>query len=267
MAMIFRALACCMSVRSLSSSSNTLYPNTIPTPTHLHQHIYTNTFVTTSQKTPQNKLQKKHFAKKCKNKLCRDALPPKTLLQKPMKQATVHTTMHAQTTHTSQCNDMHLPRSHHPYIFPTTPTTICTIPPYSTAHRILPITHITIHNHHQPWHLVSIQRTTTLTSLSTIITYLTKHNTLHYNQLKPSQEHYSHQNALRSTIHHSQAQLSRAIPHNTTLPPTHTTNTTHINYLTTHSTKFLHFTKHTHTVLPYKEPAYTSISQHAHKTS
>ena len=128
-----------------ASSSNTLYPNTI-----LHLHIYTNTFVTTSQKTPQNKLQKKHFAKKCKNKLCRDALPPKTLLQKPMKQATVHTTMLAQTTHTSQCNDMHLPRSHHPYIFPTTPTTICTIPPYSTAHRILPITHITIHNHHQP---------------------------------------------------------------------------------------------------------------------
>ncbi len=127
------------------------HPQTHYIPTlSLHLHIYTNTFVTTSQKTPQNKLQKKHFAKKCKNKLCRDALPPKTLLQKPMKQATVHTTMHAQTTHTSQCNDMHLPRSHHPYIFPTTPTTICTIPPYSTAHRILPITHITIHNHHQP---------------------------------------------------------------------------------------------------------------------
>ena len=128
-----------------ASSSNTLYPNTIPTPTHLHQHICYHL----PKNTPK-KLQKKHFAKKCKNKLCRDALPPKTLLQKPMKQATVHTTMHAQTTHTSQCNDMHLPRSHHPYIFPTTPTTICTIPPYSTAHRILPITHITIHNHHQP---------------------------------------------------------------------------------------------------------------------
>ena len=28
----------------------------------------------------------------------------KTLPQKPMKQAIVHTTMHAQTTHTSQCN-------------------------------------------------------------------------------------------------------------------------------------------------------------------
>ena len=34
---------------------------------------------------------------------CRDELPPKTLPQKP-KQATMHTTMHAQTIHTSQRN-------------------------------------------------------------------------------------------------------------------------------------------------------------------
>ena len=117
----------------------------------ISQHYpYTYTFTPTHllpppKKTPQNKLQKKHFAKKCKNKLCRDALPPKTLPQKPMKQVTVHTTMHAQTTHTSQCNDMHLPRSHHPYIFPTTPTTICTMPPYST-----PNTSYNTHNHPQP---------------------------------------------------------------------------------------------------------------------
>ena len=45
-----------------------------------------------------------HSTKKCKNKSCRDALPPKTLPQKPMKQVTMHTAMHAQTTHTSQRN-------------------------------------------------------------------------------------------------------------------------------------------------------------------
>ena len=52
--------------------------------------------------------------------------------------------MHRLPTHHSA---MHLPRSYHPYIFPTTPTTICTTPPYSTAHQILPLTHTTIINH------------------------------------------------------------------------------------------------------------------------
>ena len=67
-------------------------------------HIYTNTFVTTSQKTPQNKLQKKHFAKSAKTSYVGMHFHQNTLPQKPMKKATVHTTMHAQTTHTSQCN-------------------------------------------------------------------------------------------------------------------------------------------------------------------
>ena len=54
---------------------------------------------------------------------------------------------------------MHLPRCYYPYIFPTTPTTICTTPPYSTIHPILPLTYTTIHNqHHQPRHLISIQQ-------------------------------------------------------------------------------------------------------------
>ena len=102
---------------------------------HLHKNI-------------QNKLQKKHFAKKCKNKSCRDALPPKNTSPKTNETSdNAHrTAMHVQTTHTFIA--MHLPHSYHPYIFPTTPTKIRTMPPYSTAHSIhvLPSTH-TIINH------------------------------------------------------------------------------------------------------------------------
>ena len=75
---------------------------------------------------------KKYFAKKCEHKSCRDALPPKKALpQKPMKQATIHTAMHAHTTYTSIV--IHLLCSYHPYIFPTTPTTIRTTFPYSSS--------------------------------------------------------------------------------------------------------------------------------------
>ena len=102
--------------------------------------------------------------------------------------------------------------------------------------------------------------TTTLTS------YIHNHHILYHPTLQPTQTFTGALLSSKCTsLHHSQAQLSRAIPHNTTLPPTHTTNTTHINHHTTHSTKFLHFTKHTHIDLPYKEPAHTSISQHTHK--
>ena len=56
--------------------------------------------------------------------------------------------------HRNACADypphitMHLPHSYHPYIFPTTPTTIRTMPIYSTAHPILQHTQpSTIINH------------------------------------------------------------------------------------------------------------------------
>ena len=44
-----------------------------------------------------------------------------------------------------------------------------------------------------------IQLTSTLTFLSKIITYFTKHNTTQYNLPKSSHKNYSHQNALRTT--------------------------------------------------------------------
>ena len=47
---------------------------------------------------------KKHFAIKCKNKSCRDALPPKNTSPKTNETSDIHTAMHVQTTHTSQRN-------------------------------------------------------------------------------------------------------------------------------------------------------------------
>ena len=111
----------------------TVHHNSIPTP-----HIYTYTFVTTSQKNTPNKLQKNHFAKRCKNKSCRMHFHPKTLPKNQCnkRQCTQQCTHRLPTHHSA----MHLPRSYHPYIFPTTPTTMCTTTPYSTAHPILLLT-------------------------------------------------------------------------------------------------------------------------------
>ena len=63
-------------------------------------------------------LHKKHFAKSAKISHVGMHFHGKTLPQKPMKQAQC---MHRLPTHHSA---MHLPRNYHPYIFPTTPTTI-----------------------------------------------------------------------------------------------------------------------------------------------
>ena len=54
------------------------------------------------KKTPQNKLQKMHFPKSAKTSHVGMLYQQKTLPQKAMKQATMHTGRHAQTTHTSQ---------------------------------------------------------------------------------------------------------------------------------------------------------------------
>ena len=107
---------------------------------------------------------KSTLPKSAKNQSCRDALPPKNTVPK--------TNETSNNAHQKACTDythhsaMHLPRSYHPYIFPTTPTQ--SVPhPYSTAHPIL------LNTHHRPQ---SSPSTTTThlhpTSLSTIISYI-----------------------------------------------------------------------------------------------
>ena len=135
-----------------------------------------------------------------------------------MKQATMHTAMH-------------LPRSYHPYIFPTTPITIHTSP-------ILPSSSMqaAIHSH-QPRQFASIQQPTlhpypqSLHHKTQHPAHTTMHPNLHRNTILPSKRTSLH----KTHIHRHRP--SRAIPHNTTLPPTRTTNTTQINHYTTHSTK------------------------------
>ena len=120
----------------------------------------------------------------------------------------------------------------HPYIFPTTPTTIHATPSYSTARPILPSTHTTIHNHHhQPRHLILIHPTTTLTYPihNNYILHKTQHPTLQPALafkaiLLPAKYTSLH----KSHIHKHKP--SRAILRNTTLPPTRTTNITTIQH-------------------------------------
>ena len=84
-----------------TTSSNTFFLTLSTSYTHLHLHI-----CYLLPKNGPKQVTEKHFAKKCKNKSRRDVLPPKTLPKKPMKQATMHTTMHAQTSYshiTVQC--------------------------------------------------------------------------------------------------------------------------------------------------------------------
>ena len=72
----------------------------------------------------------------------------KTLPQKPTKQVTMHIAMHAQTTHTShnmQCSILPRTCSYHPYIFPTTPTTMYHAPILNCT----PNTSFNTHNHLQ----------------------------------------------------------------------------------------------------------------------
>ncbi len=150
-------------------SSNKFLSNTM--------RIYTYTFVTTSQKCPKTSYRKSTLPKSAKNQSCRDALPPKNTAPK--------TNETSNNAHQKACTDythhsaMHLPRSYHPYIFPTTPTQ--SVPhPYSTAHPIL------LNTHHRPQ---SSPSTTTThlnpTSLSTIISYIL-HKT-QYPTLQPTQ--------------------------------------------------------------------------------
>ena len=97
--------------------------------------------------------------------------------------------MHRLPTHHSA---MHLLRSYHPYIFPTTPTTIRTTPPYSTAHPILPSTHTTSYNIitiiYHPYILIHNHYIATSPNTAPHTTTLNLHRNVSY----------SHQNALRS---------------------------------------------------------------------
>ena len=106
---------------------------------------------------------------------------------------------------------MHLPRSYHPYIFPTTPTTIRTTPPYFLQHT----QPSTIFNH-----VTSpppSNHTLILTSLSSIITsqnttpnHTTMNPNLHRNTILPSKCTSLH----KSHIHrHKQAEQFLTIPH------------------------------------------------------
>ena len=129
--------------------------------------IYTYTFVTTSQKCPKTSYRKSTLPKSAKNQSCRDALPsaPKT----NETSNNVHQKACTDYTHHSA---MHLPCSYHPYIFPTTPTQ--PIPhPYSSAHPIF----LNTRHHPQSSPSTMTPHLHPTTSLSTIITYFTKHNT------------------------------------------------------------------------------------------
>ena len=151
---------------------------------------------------------------------------------------------------------MHLLRSYHLYIFPTTPTTIRTSPPYLTAHPILPSTHTTIHNHHHH-HIY-----TTVTSLFTIFKWL--HHKTQHPTLQPTQT-FTGTLATPIKIHftpripHSQAQTKQS--NSSQYQPPYNTlnkvdNTQPILY------------QHTHTDLPYKEPAHTNtLKTSSHSTT
>jgi len=138
-----------------STNPNLYYTQHPQTGQHHPPHTFKPTHLLPPPKTPQNKLQKKHFAKKCKNKSCRDALPPKNTSPKSNETS--------DNAHHSACADYPHITSQCIYRVATIPTFFQTHPlnshhaPYSTAHPIFPSTHITIHNH-QPRHLTSIQQ-------------------------------------------------------------------------------------------------------------
>ena len=81
------------------------HPKTRSIPIPSTTHIYTYTFVTISQKNSPKQVTEKALCQKVqKTSHVGMDFHQKTLPQKPMKQATMHTAMHAQTTHTSQRN-------------------------------------------------------------------------------------------------------------------------------------------------------------------
>ena len=135
--------------------SNTFHSNTIHY-AHLHLHICNHL----SKKMPQNKLQKKHFAKKCKNKTCRDALLPKSTSPK--------TNETSDSAHHNACTDYP-----HIYRVATIPTSFQPHPPQS-----IPRPHTQPHTQYFPQQ-TTIQvspstmtprlHPTTFVSLSTII--------------------------------------------------------------------------------------------------
>ena len=130
--------------------------------------------------------------------------------QKPLPQnqrnKRLHIAMHARTTHISQHNALFyhihvptIPKSFQPHQPQWVPH------PHTQVHIQYFLQYTTIHNHHHiARHLVTprFQPTSTLTSLFTIITYFTKHNTPHYNQPIPSQvqERYFHLGSTNPTF-------------------------------------------------------------------
>ena len=186
----------------------TQHPQTHSIPTPSTTHIFTYTFVTTSKKTPQNKLQKSTLPKSAKTSHVEmhfhQKLFPKNQWNK--QQCTLQCMCRLPTHHIA----MHLPCSYHPYIFPTTPTTIHTTPPYSTAHPI---------QHTQPSTIINQATSPPSNNHPYILIhnhFLTKHNTWPKLQTFTGTL-YSHQNALRSTnptfISTNQAEQFLTTPH------------------------------------------------------
>ena len=176
----------------------------------------------------------------------------KTIPQKPMKQATMHTGRHAQTTHTSQRNAFtaYLPSLHlsnythhtlyHPHTQHPSPSTIISILIHTCQH--IAIQQPPSHPHPQQYSHTTQNAPHNTTSLN-----------LHSNMILLPRKHTPLTNpTLTST---NQATLTNTQPHNTT----------HINYHATHiqklPTPYRHHTKHTHIVLPFR-PSQQHCSHH-----
>ena len=199
---------------------------------HTHNHLHT--FTSTSKKHPKTSYRKSTLPKSA-NKSCRDALQPKNTSPKTNETSNnVHRNACAYYPHiTSQCI----------YRVATIPTSFQPHPPQSVS-----CPHTKLHTqyflqHTQPSIIINQTTsppTTTVTPLhpypqSLLHNCKTQHPA-HTTMAKLSQEHCTPiKMHFAPQIPHSQAQTSRAILHNTTLPPTRSTNvTTHINHYTTY---------------------------------
>ena len=177
-----------------------------------------------------------------------------------MKQATTHTTMHSQSTHTSLARCI--------YSVATIPTSFQPHPPQSVPH---PHTQL-----HTQYFLQHIRPSTIInhdtSSPSNNHPYILIHN--HY-ILHKTRHPTNNLNLYRNTTPIKMYFAPPFTPFTSTSQAEQflTTPHCHLHTKRTHSTKLttlnLHFTctKHTHIHLPYKEPTHTSISQHTHKTS
>ena len=145
--------------------------------------------------------------------------------------------MHRLPTHHST---MHLPRTYHPYIFPTTP------------HTQHPSTHTTIHNH-QPWHHSPSHNHPHILNhmYNDYILHKTQHPSLQLTQSSTATQLPAKLTPLHKS--HSQAQ---SIQSNT---PQHTTLPTNINATNPHTNTTPNTLTRTHAHSPH-QPPYTTFN-------